>query len=46
MIELEIGLNEMQWLVLVIFSSIIFFMIGRRTGILDAIDYFKDEENF
>ena len=42
MMDLSIGFNEMQWLVLVIFSSIIssniFFKIGLRAGIEEAIE--------
>tara|TARA_X000000368_G_scaffold416902_1_gene411891 strand:+ start:153 stop:293 length:141 start_codon:yes stop_codon:yes gene_type:complete len=45
MIDLGIGFNEMQWLVLVIFSAIISFMIGKYIGISDAIDYFNDQDN-
>ena len=39
-----LGLNEMQWLILAITSSGIFYTIGRYTGILDAIDFFNDEQ--
>jgi hypothetical protein len=37
MMDLGISLHEMQWLVLVILSSIIFFMIGKSISTLDAI---------
>ena len=37
MIDLGIGFNEMQWLVLVIFASTIFFKIGMRAGVEKAI---------
>ena len=44
MMDLGTGFNEMQWLVLVIFSSIIssniFFKIGVRAGIEEAIEVF------
>ena len=48
MMDLSIGFNEMQWLVLVIFSSIIssniFFKIGVRAGIEEAIEVFESDE--
>ena len=48
MMDLGIGLNEMQWLVLVIFSSIIssniFFKIGVRAGIEEAIEFLESDE--
>jgi hypothetical protein len=46
--DLGIGFNEMQWLVLVIFSSIIFsnifFKIGVRAGIEEAIEVLESDE--
>tara|TARA_B110000305_G_C19192778_1_gene517389 strand:- start:280 stop:450 length:171 start_codon:yes stop_codon:yes gene_type:complete len=46
--DLGLGFNEMQWLVLVIFSSIIFsnifFKIGVRAGIEEAIEVFESDE--
>ena len=48
MMDLGIGFNEMQWLVLVIFSSIIssniFFKIGLRAGIEEAIEFLESDE--
>ena len=48
MMDLGTGFNEMQWLVLVIFSSIIssniFFKIGVRAGIEEAIEVFESDE--
>lgn len=48
MMDLGIGFNEMQWLVLIIFSSIIssniFFNLGVRAGIEEAIDFFESDE--
>jgi hypothetical protein len=47
MIDLGIGFNEMQWLVLVIFASTIFFKIGMRAGVEKAIVFvvkFKDKK--
>jgi len=37
-----LGLNEMQWLILTITSSGIFYTIGRYIGMSDAIDFFDD----
>ena len=46
--DLGIDFNEMQWLVLVIFSYIIFsnifFKIGVRAGIEEAIEVFESDE--
>jgi len=48
MMDLGIGFNEMQWLILVILSSIIssniFFKIGVRAGIEEAIDFFESDD--
>tara|TARA_B100000902_G_scaffold398599_1_gene465978 strand:+ start:1461 stop:1637 length:177 start_codon:yes stop_codon:yes gene_type:complete len=48
MMDLGIGFNEMQWLVLIIFSSIIssniFFNLGVRAGIEEAIDIFESDK--
>tara|TARA_B100001094_G_C17573962_1_gene504151 strand:- start:160 stop:333 length:174 start_codon:yes stop_codon:yes gene_type:complete len=48
MMDLGIGFNEMQWLVLVIFSCIIssniFFKIGVRAGIEEAIEFLESDE--
>tara|TARA_B000000475_G_scaffold265523_1_gene254190 strand:+ start:3053 stop:3214 length:162 start_codon:yes stop_codon:yes gene_type:complete len=41
MIDLGIGFNEIQWLILVIFASIIFFKIVMIAGVEKAIDFFE-----
>ena len=38
-------LNEMQWLILVITSSGIFYTIGKYRGISATIDFLTDEED-
>ena len=43
MMDLGIGFNEMQWLVLVIFASTIFFKIGMRAGVEKAIVFFESD---
>ena len=39
-----LGLNELQWLVIAITSSGIFYNIGKYIGISDAIEYFHNDE--
>jgi len=38
------SLNEIQWLILAISSSGIFFTIGKYRGISAAIDFFMNED--
>jgi hypothetical protein len=41
--DLGFGLNEAQWLALVICSGGLFYTIGRHIGIADALDYMRDK---
>ena len=48
MMDLGIGFNEMQWLILVIFSSFIssnnLFYLEVRAGIEEAIEFLESDE--
>ena len=37
------GFSEVQWLVIAICSSGIFYTIGRRVGIGDCLDWMREE---
>lgn len=38
-----LGLNELQWLVIAITSSGIFYNLGKYIGISETIDFFHDD---
>lgn len=37
------GFNEYQWLVVAITSGGIFYLVGKRIGISDTLDYLKEQ---
>jgi hypothetical protein len=41
--DLGIGLNEAQWLTLVICAGGLFFTIGKQIGISDCLDYMREK---
>ena len=41
--DLGFGFNVIQWLILVICGSGLFYTIGRHIGISDALDYMRDK---
>ena len=41
--DLGIGLNEAQWLVLVICFGGLMYTVGKHIGIGDALDYVRDK---
>ena len=40
---LDLGLNELQWLTLVVCSGGLFYSIGRRIGISDTLDWSREK---
>jgi len=41
--DLGFGLNEIQWLVVVICMGGLCYTIGRHIGIADTLDYMRDK---